>query len=737
MTTTPPAPGPLIAALRQAPASMALPLGIFALLMLMVLPIPTALLDAFFVLNIAIAVAVLMVALNVRTPLDFSAFPSVLLFATLLRLALNVASTRIVLVSGHEGGAAAGQIIEAFGEFLVGGNFAVGLFVFTILLIINMIVITKGAGRVSEVSARFVLDALPGKQMAIDADIAAGLITAEEARERRGQVTVEADFYGSMDGASKFVKGDAIAALLILGVNVIAGLALGMISHGMSAAQAGAQYITLAVGDALVAQVPALLLSIAAAAIVTRVSDKRDLTGQIGGQFADTRTWAPVAMILLAIGLVPAMPQMVFLPAAAIAGGIWWNLRRRAAAPPAPEMSAEDETPPDRIALADVSDQTLVTIELGYGLINLVDEAAGAPLLTRITGIRKQLSRDLGFVLPQFRIRDSIEAGAQDYALLMGGIVVASGSVRPARLLAIDTGDVRPGHALRGEATRDPSFDCPALWIDPAQRDHAIAEGFLAVDPSTVIATHANQALIARAHELLGPEEVRELVEAIKEASPALIEAIHPEPLGLAALTRLFRALIADGIGLAHPQPVLTSLALALQRTSDFDQLIDAIRVDLCARLTRRICEPGERLKVVTLEAGLEASILGGMSDPMTGQPLIEPDCANMIVARINALIEEAGGPIALVVQPPARRALASLLKSRSPRCLVLSINELPAGQAVEVIGLIGASDEARSDEAANRPSAAPPPAAPEPTGRARPRAPSLAVPVPSAAGAP
>ncbi|MEL6738532.1 MAG: FHIPEP family type III secretion protein, partial [Pseudomonadota bacterium] len=314
---------------------MALPVGIFALFALMVLPIPTLMLDMFFVLNIAIAVAVLMVALNVRTPLDFSSFPSVLLFATLLRLALNVASTRVVLVSGHEGGAAAGEIIEAFGEFLVGGNFAVGLFVFTILLIINMIVITKGAGRVSEVSARFVLDALPGKQMAIDADIAAGLITAEEARERRSQVTVEADFYGSMDGASKFVKGDAIAALLILGVNVIAGLALGMISHGMSAAEAGEQYITLAVGDALVAQVPALLLSIAAAAIVTRVSDKRDLTGQIGGQFADTRTWLPVTVILLAIGLVPAMPQIIFLPAAAIAGGIWWTLRQRAAQPAA------------------------------------------------------------------------------------------------------------------------------------------------------------------------------------------------------------------------------------------------------------------------------------------------------------------------------------------------------------------------------------------------------------------
>lgn len=684
----------LIENLRAAPAAMALPVGIFALFALMVLPIPTLMLDMFFVLNIAIAVAVLMVALNVRTPLDFSAFPSVLLFATLLRLALNVASTRVVLVSGHEGGAAAGEIIEAFGQFLVGGNFAVGLFVFTILLIINMIVITKGAGRVSEVSARFVLDALPGKQMAIDADIAAGLITAEDARTRRSEVTIEADFYGSMDGASKFVKGDAIAALLILGVNVIAGLALGIISHGMSAAQAGEQYITLAVGDALVAQVPALLLSIAAAAIVTRVSDKRDLTGQISGQFADTRTWAPVAIILLAIGLVPAMPQMIFLPAAAMAGGIWWMIRKRAAQPDVKEPEPVPEKAPDQIDLADVSDNTLVTIELGYALVHLVDQQSGAPLLTRITGIRKQLSRELGFVLPQFRIRDSLEMGAQDYAVQLGGVTIATGAVRPGKLLAIDTGDVRQRPyrelGLVGESTRDPSFDCPALWIDPAARDHAIAEGFMAVDPSTVIATHANQALLAQAAELLGPEEVSELVKALKDSAPALIEAVHPDPLNLAALTRILRALIADGIGLAHPQPLFTSLAIALQKSTEFDPLIDAVRADMGARLVARICAPGQALKVITLDANLEGAILGGMNDPATGQPLIEPDCGAMIVAQVSAIIEAVNAPLALIVQPPARRALTRLLKQRVSRCAVLSINELPSSQAVDVVGLIG-----------------------------------------------
>jgi flagellar biosynthesis protein FlhA len=668
---------------------MALPLGIFALFVLMVLPIPPLLLDMFFVLNIAIAVAVLMVALNARAPLDFSSFPSVLLFATLLRLALNVASTRIVLVNGHEGGNAAGEIIESFGQFLVGGNFAVGLFVFCILLIINMIVITKGAGRVSEVSARFVLDALPGKQMAIDADIAAGLITADEARARRREVTVEADFYGSMDGASKFVKGDAIAALLILGVNIIAGFALGMIAHDLSASEAGELYITLAVGDALVAQVPALLLSIAAAAIVTRVSDTRDLAGQIGGQFADPRGWLPVAAILAAIGTVPAMPQMIFLPAAAIAAGAWWLLRKRAAQEDA-VVELEEPVSPDTIAIEDVSDQTLVTIELGYGLVHLVDEAKGAPLLTRITGIRKQLSRDLGFVLPQFRIRDSLDAGPNDYRILLGGVPLALGTAKPGKLLAIDTGNVRDGHGIAGEATRDPSFDCPALWVEPQLRDHAIAEGFLCVDPGTVIATHANQRLLDHAAELLGPSEVRAIIDDLKDRAPALIEAVHPEPLSLAALTRILRALIADGLTLAHPRPLLTSLALALQKTQDFDALVDAVRADLGAQLVAKMCAPGERLKVLTLDASLEGAILGGMVDPSSGQLLIEPDCGAMIASRVNAAIEDVGGEVALIVQPPARRALAGLLRQRASRCQVLSINELPATQPVEVVGVIG-----------------------------------------------
>jgi len=679
-------------------SAMAIPAGILALIGLMIVPVPAVLLDVSFVMNIALSVAILMAATNVEKPLDFSSFPSVLLFATLLRLALNVASTRVVLVHGHEGEAAAGKVIETFGAFLIGGNFAVGIFVFLILVIINLVVVTKGAGRVSEVSARFTLDALPGKQMAIDADLAAGLMTAEEAKARRREVSTEADFYGSMDGASKFVKGDAIAALLILGVNIVAGFCLGMLSHGLSAGDAAQTYITLAIGDALVAQVPSLLLSIAAAVIVTRVSDERagagrDLAGQIGGQFADPRSWLPVAVILAAIGVIPAMPQSVFLPAAALAGWLWWTLKQRAAAP-APVIDTAPPADPARIVLEDVSDHTLVTIELGYGLVQLVDDRRGSPLVARVTGVRKQLSQAFGFVIPQFRVRDALEMPPHEYRILLGGVPLGGATIRPERILAIDAGDARPEHGLTGEETRDPSFGCPALWIEPAQRDYAIAEGFLTVDASTVIATHLNQLLGERAHELLGPDEVRSLLDAVKEHSAGLVETVHPQPLSLAALTRLLRALLEDGIPIGHPLPILSSLAEAVQQTLEHDRLIDLVRADLGALIVGRVCPPHERLPVVTLDAALEAAIVQGMHDPATGEPVIEPDLARMIGERIAALTAARGPgaiPLALIVQPRARRALTALLKLRAAGCLVLSIAELPPAQPIEVIDVIGA----------------------------------------------
>lgn len=697
------------------PGAFALPAGIMMLITLMVVPIPAFLLDVFFVFNIALSVAVLMASMNAQRPLDFSSFPSVLLFATLLRLALNVASTRVVLVFGHNGGAAAGHVIESFGRFLIGGNFAVGLFVFAILMIINLVVVTKGAGRVSEVSARFTLDALPGKQMAIDADLAAGLVTSEEAKARRREVAIEADFYGSMDGASKFVKGDAIAALLILGVNIIAGFALGMISHGLSAGDAAQKYVTLAVGDALVAQVPSLLLSIAAAVIVTRVADARDLAGQIGGQFANPSTWLPVAVILGAIGVIPAMPQMIFLPAAGVAGWIWWSLRKRAerlaraaVAPPAP--------PPDpaRIGLEEVSDHTLVTIELGYGLIHLVDEKRGSPLVARITGVRKQLSQACGFIVPQFRVRDSLELPPNDYRILLGGVRLGGATVRPDRILAIDAGEAHSARGLIGEPTSDPSFGCPAWWIDPATRDQAIAEGYLTVDAGTVIATHLNQLLGDRPQALLGPDEVRAILDGVRERAAGLVETVHPNPLSLGAITRVLRALLEDGVSIAHPLPILAALGQAVQQTTEHERLVDLLRAELGSTIVGRICGPNERLPVLTLDAGLENMIVQGMQDPVTGQPVIEPDLARGIGERIGAIMAERGPgaiPPALIVQPRARRALAAALRFRAPGCVVLSISELPPSQPIEVIAVIGGDAPAQpalTDQTAGARSARP-----------------------------
>ena len=678
----------------MAPA-LALPVGILTIIVLMIVPIPPIMLDLFFVLNIALSVAVLMAAMNSEKPLDFSSFPSVLLFATLLRLALNVASTRVVLMNGHEGEAAAGKVIEAFGAFLIGGNFAVGIFVFLILMIINLVVVTKGAGRVSEVSARFTLDALPGKQMAIDADLAAGLMTAEEAMASRREIATEADFYGSMDGASKFVKGDAIAALLILFVNIVAGFVLGMVSHGLSAGEAGEVYVTLAVGDALVASVPALLLSIAAAVIVTRVSDTRDLTGQIGGQLAEPGIWLPVGCILAAMGMIPAMPQSIFFPLAVAAFALWRVLSRRKAFVPL----AEPEPAPDatKIAIEDVSERALVTVELGFGLVHLADEKRGAPLVSRLTGLRRQLCQSFGFVVPQFRIKDSFDLPPDRYRITLGGAPLGSGQLRPDRMLAIDTGDAGALAKLPGEATVDPSFGCPAVWIDAATRDLAVAEGYLVVDAESVVATHVNQLLSNRPQDLLGPDQVRELLDMVRDRNAQLVDTVTPQPLSLAAITRLLRALLSDGISLAHPLPVLASLSQAAQQTTDHEKLVDMLRADLGPMLVGSLCAPDQRLPVITLAAELEEMVVGGLQDPTSGNVVIEPDLARSIGERISAIV--AGRPPgacvpALIVQPRARRPLSGLLRLRAPGCAVLSINELPVSQPIEVIAVVGGEQD-------------------------------------------
>ena len=671
----------------------ALPIAILLLVVVMVVPIPSFLLDVFFVANIAISLAVLMVALNAQKPLDFSAFPTVLLFATLFRLGLNVASTRIVLVHGHEGESAAGHVIEAFGTFLIGGDYVVGIFVFAILMIINLIVVTKGAGRVSEVSARFTLDALPGKQMAIDADLNAGLITPDQAKARRIEVSTEADFYGSMDGSSKFVKGDAVAAMLILAANVVGGLILGPVSHGLSVGQAAKSYILLAIGDALVAQLPALMLSIAAASIVTRVSSERDLAGQIGHQFGSSRTWTPVAGILGLLGIFPGMPHLIILPFAALSGFAAWKLRqieRRPAPVVEPEVVAAEVADPSRIGWDEVSDGAQVHLDVGYGLVPLVDERRGAPLMARITGVRRQISKELGFVVPQVRVRDDINLGPYHYRLLIGGVVVGEDQVSPDEVLALDTGSAVG--ELQGKKCQDPTFGLEATWIAAGDADAATGAGYLVVDPGTVIATHLNHAMGANAGDLLGPDEVQALIDALKERSPQLATALAPLPL--TTLTQVLKGLLSENVTLKEFRRIAAAVAGAAQRTAQADEIVELIRPELGSLIVQKLCGMREPLRVMTLEGQLEGLLGQAMrADPSRSQ-IIEPELGRRITDALThaaqPLMAEAK-PFALVVQPAIRRAVRKLVRGVMPDMPVLSFFEVPEEKAVEVVAILGA----------------------------------------------
>ncbi|MBA3880154.1 MAG: flagellar biosynthesis protein FlhA, partial [Sphingobium sp.] len=612
----------------------ALPVAILLLVLLMVVPIPAAALDVFFIMNITISLAVLMVALNAQKPLDFSAFPSVLLFATLFRLSLNVASTRVVLVHGHEGEAAAGKVIEAFGTFLIGGDYVVGLFVFAILVIINMIVVTKGAGRVSEVSARFTLDALPGKQMAIDADLNAGLITPDEAKARRIEVSTEADFYGSMDGSSKFVKGDAIAGLLILAANIIGGLILGPLSHGMTIGDAAHNYVLLAIGDALVAQIPSLMLSIAAATIVTRVTSSQDLAGQIGSQFGSARTWTPVAAILALLGVMPGMPHLVILPAAAAAGYVAYRTAQAAKRPKVVEAAPPAVVDPSIIGWEEVADTLQINLDIGYGLVPLVDERRGSQLMGRITGVRRQLSKELGFVVPQVRVRDDINLPPYAYRIVVGGVVLGDDVVSPDEMLALDTGQAYG--RLQGKAAKDPTFGLDAVWISPADADAATGAGYLVVDAATVIATHLNHLLSSHAADLLGPDEVQNLLDNLKERAANLVAALSPQPVPLTVLTQVLRGLLDEGIPLKEFRRIAAAIAVAAQRTLDAEELIEAIRPDLGALIIQKMCGPREALRVMTLEGQLEALLGQAVRSDPSRRHAIEPDLGRRIVEALQ-----------------------------------------------------------------------------------------------------
>lgn len=663
---------------------MAVAALLLATVMLMIVPLPTTAVDALLAGSLGISVLLLMVAFYLRTPVQFSTLPAVILIATVFRLALSIAVTRLVLIQAD-----AGEIIRTFGEFVVGGNVVVGLVIFLIITVVQFIVITKGAERIAEVAARFTLDALPGKQMAIDADLNAGLITPDEAKARRVEVATEADFYGSMDGSSKFVKGDAVAGLLILAANIVGGLILGPVSHGLTISQAAHSYVLLAIGDALVAQLPSLMLSIAAAAIVTRVNSSQDLAGQIGTQFGAARTWAPVAVILALLGVMPGMPHLVILPAAAGAGFMAYRLDKAAKRPPppAPIAAAPD---PSKIGWDEVTDALQVNLDIGYGLVPLADERRGAPLMGRITGVRRQLSKELGFVVPSVRVRDDINLAPYTYRILVGGVVVGEDQVSPDEMLALDTGQAVG--ALRGKTAKDPTFGLDATWIAPGDADAATGAGYLVVDPGTVMATHLNHALGFHSSELLGPDEVQALLDALKERSPQLVAALT---LPLTAMTQVLRGLLAENVPLKEFRRIVAAVAVVATRTQDPDEIVEAIRPDLGALIIGRLCGVREPLRVMTLEGGLEGLLGQAVRADPSRRHAIEPDLGRRIVDALQRaaqpLVAQAK-PFALVVQPAIRVAVRKLVRTCLPDTPVMSFFEVPEDKSVEVVAVIGAA---------------------------------------------
>lgn len=679
--------------------SMAMPIVIVLILAMMLLPLPAWLLDLLFTFNIAISLMVLLVSVYTKRPLDFAAFPTVLLISTLLRLSLNVASTRVVLVNGHTGTSSAGKVIEAFGEFLTSGNFAVGLVVFFVLVVINFVVITKGAGRIAEVAARFTLDAMPGKQMAIDADLSAGLIAEAEAKQRRSDVAKEADFYGAMDGASKFVRGDAIAGLMILGINIVGGLIIGIAQHDMSFAQAGHNYVLLAIGDGLVAQVPALLISIAAGLIVSRVGDGEDIGSEIGRQlFAAPQAMGISAGILALLGVVPGMPHFAFLVMAALGGGLAWQstkrLRLAAAAPPpsAAATAAAGGTDPDQYEASweDVVQVDTVGLEVGYRLIPLVDKAQDGELLKRIKAIRKKFAQDIGFLPAAVHIRDNLEIRPSAYRLLLKGAVIGEGEVQPAMWLAINPGKVMS--QVPGIATRDPAFGLPALWIDTSVKEQAQAAGYTVVDPSTVVATHLSHLIHTHAADLLGRSELQALIEHFSRAYPKLIDDLTPKVLPLSGLLRVLQLLLEEGVTIRDFKTIIEALSEQTPRTLDPVELTAHVRVALGRSIVQNIFGSTGDLELLAFEPELERILLASVGKPAADSLIIEPGLAENLLhelaARVEAL-DAQGQPAVLLVPDRLRFALARLVRRNLPKLNVLAHAEIPGSRIVRVIATV------------------------------------------------
>ena len=690
-------------------SQVGIPILLLSLLGMMTLPMPVFLLDVFFTFNIAFAIVILLVAVYAMRPLDFAVFPTILLVATLLRLALNVASTRIVLLNGHEGGDAAGKVIEAFGAVLIGGNYIVGAIVFMILMIINFVVITKGAGRISEVSARFTLDAMPGKQMAIDADLNAGLIDQEEAKQRREDIASEADFYGSMDGASKFVRGDAVAGIMILVINVVGGLLIGMFQHDLTFALAAERYVLLTIGDGLVAQIPSLMLSVAAAIMVTRVNSTQNLSTQISTQmFGTPKALAVAAVLMVIMGLIPGMPHVAFLGLAAIAGGgafLIFRMQQKQLAEEAAAAQVANQLPmtpdPDvvdqkELNWQDVAPVDLLGLEVGYRLIPLVDKTQGGQLLGRIKGIRKKLSQDLGFLMPSVHIRDNLDLTPNSYRIILKGVAVGEAEVHPEREMAINPGQVYgPINGIKG---RDPAFGLEAVWINSSQREEAQTLGYTVVDASTVIATQLNQIMHDFAHELIGHDDVHKMLDMLAQTAPKLSEQLVPESVTLSILLKVLQNLLTEQVPVRDFRSIALSLVEAAHTTRDPVQLTSAVRVALSRSIVQAITGPSEHLAVITLEPQLEQLLLKSVQQAAqqggeTDQLILEPAMAEKLQQSLSEVAQQqemAGNPAVLVTAAPVRPVMARFVRYGIQNVHVLSYQEIPDNKQITIVATIG-----------------------------------------------
>ncbi len=679
---------------QHAGAAKALMAPVFIILVLamMVLPLPAFALDMLFTLNIAMALMVMVVAAYMVRPLDFSAFPTVILLTTLMRLSLNIASTRVVLMQGHTGPGAAGKVIESFGHFLIGGNFAVGLIVFAILVVINFVVVTKGAERIAEVAARFTLDAMPGKQMAIDADLNAGLIDEKEAKRRRAEVGAEAEFFGSMDGASKFVRGDAMAGLLILFINMIGGLIIGVVQHSLSAGQAADSYILLAIGDALVAQVPALLISVAAAMVVSRVGKEQDVGTQISSQvFNSPRVLAITAGVIGLLGLIPGMPHLVFLMIASGLGyGAWWMHRRNQRAKLAPPPVAPTAELNAEATWDDLQPVDTLGLEVGYRLIALVDKAKNGDLLQRIKGVRRKFAQDVGFLPPPVHIRDNLELKPSMYRLTLRGAVVGEGEAFPGMLLAINPGGATTN--LIGTKTTDPAFGLPAVWIEERQREAAQMNGFTVVDCSTVIATHLSHLMQMHAARLLGRVEVQQLVEHVTKLAPKMIEDVVPKMVSIPSLQKTLQLLLEEGVHIRDMRSIVECLAEHSSTVSDPGELSRRIRIHIAPAIVQQIYGPVQELEVIALEPDLERLVTQALNSPHGAA--LDPGVADTLArsaAQSAKRQEDLGHPACLLVPDMIRAPMARLLKRAAPRLRVLGHSEIPETHSIRIGSVIGA----------------------------------------------